>query len=141
MNNWISVKDRLPRPNERVLCCFEDGFMATVDTDSSGEWELWVDSGDVTHWTTLPPAPEKKAEKATDDSVNSPPHYTQNGKKECIREMLEKFGTKAVMDFCRLNAYKYDYRADFKNGDEDRQKSAWYSGFLKALEILEEING
>ena len=74
------------------------------------------------------------------DNVNSPAHYTQEGRKECIHEMLEKFGAEAVMDFCKLNAYKYEYRADFKNGDEDRYKAAWYRGFLKALEILEEHN-
>lgn len=71
------------------------------------------------------------------DNVNSPAHYTQEGRKECIEEMLEKFGAEAVMDFCKLNAYKYEYRADFKNGDEDRYKAAWYRGFLKALEIFE----
>jgi hypothetical protein len=74
-----------------------------------------------------------------DNNVNSPSHYQQNGRKECIEEMLEQFGVDAVKDFCKLNAYKYEYRADHKNGDEDRQKAAWYRGFLKALESLEAI--
>ena len=74
------------------------------------------------------------------DNVNSPAHYTLEDRRECIHEMLEKFGVEAVMDFCKLNAYKYEYRADFKNGDEDRYKAAWYRGFLKALEIYEFQN-
>ena len=59
MNKWISVKDRLPQPEVQVLGCFEDGFIATVSTDASGEWELWADSGEVTHWMELPKPPGK----------------------------------------------------------------------------------
>lgn len=59
MNNWISVDDRLPKSGEQVLACFEDGFIATVSTDENGEWELWADSGEVTHWMHLPSPPRK----------------------------------------------------------------------------------
>lgn len=49
MNNWISVEDRLPQTEELVLGHLEDGFIATVSTDANGEWDLWADSGKVTH--------------------------------------------------------------------------------------------
>lgn len=57
-HGWISVNDRLPKPEEQVIGCFEDGFIATVSTDANGEWELWTDSGEVTHWMPLPEPPE-----------------------------------------------------------------------------------
>ena len=39
------------------------------------------------------------------------------------------FGDDAVKDFCRLNAYKYYYRAGNKAGEsaeKDRKKAFWY---------------
>lgn len=59
MNKWISVEDGLPQPEEQVLAHFNDGFIATVSTDKNGEWELWADSGEVTHWMCLPSPPRK----------------------------------------------------------------------------------
>lgn len=72
------------------------------------------------------------------NNVNSPKHYNNPGQKECIEEMLNRFGVEAVKNFCELNAYKYRYRADAKGGEEDLQKAAWYEGFLKCLEINEQ---
>lgn len=43
----------------------------------------------------------------TMDNVNHPAHYNAPGRKECIVEMLEKFGSEKVQIFCELNAYKY----------------------------------
>ena len=60
------------------------------------------------------------------EMVNHPAHYQMPGRKECIEEMLEKFGVEAVKHFCLLNAYKYNYRHEMKNGNEDLQKAEWY---------------
>ena len=60
------------------------------------------------------------------DNVNHPAHYNIPGRKECIVEMLEKFGSEKVQIFCELNAYKYRYRHELKNGQEDLDKAAWY---------------
>lgn len=60
------------------------------------------------------------------DNVNHPGHYNIPGRKECIEEMLEKYGREAVLSFCLLNRYKYYYRADRKNGKEDICKAVWY---------------
>lgn len=57
---WISVKDRLPEHENEYLVCLDDGFIATTAW-SDGEWELWADAGDVTHWQELP-APPKEGE-------------------------------------------------------------------------------
>lgn len=66
------------------------------------------------------------------DNVNHPEHY--QGKHECIDEMIALFGVGAVKAFCRCNVYKYRYRADRKNGDEDIAKAEWYMDKLMELE-------
>jgi len=49
---WISVKDRLPQKDTHVIAHFDDGFITGVEfTD---DWELWAESGEVTHWMLLP---------------------------------------------------------------------------------------
>ena len=58
--------------------------------------------------------------------VNHPSHYNIPGRKECIEEMLDKFGTEKLQAFCELNAYKYRYRHTLKNGDQDLEKAKWY---------------
>jgi len=64
------------------------------------------------------------------ENINHPSHYNQEGRKECIVEMKEKFGNAAVKDFCMLNAYKYLYRADNKNGVDDLKKAVWYIEYI-----------
>lgn len=55
---WISVKDRLPEESEnRYLVRLEDGFIGTAVWDDG--WELWNDSGEVTHWMCLPEPPKE----------------------------------------------------------------------------------
>lgn len=71
------------------------------------------------------------------DNVNHPFYYQQEGRKECIVEMEEQFGVKAVYWFCKLNAYKYRYRAGNKDGntaEQDEAKAQWYD--KKADEML-----
>ena len=70
------------------------------------------------------------------ENVNHPSHY--QGKNECIVVMRAMFGDKAVMDFCRLNAFKYRFRAKAKNGDEDIKKAEWYETYL--IDMLENSN-
>ena len=69
------------------------------------------------------------------DPVNHPSHYCK-GKYESIEVMTEVFGTEAVKSFALLNAFKYIWRADKKNGIEDIRKAAWY--LQKYLELTEE---
>lgn len=67
------------------------------------------------------------------ETVNHPDHYN-HGTYECIDVMVDVFGEKAVIDFCHLNAFKYIWRADKKNGIEDLNKAAWYLN--KEAELL-----
>lgn len=67
-------------------------------------------------------------------NVNHPKHYNIPGRKECIEEMIDIFGVDAVKIFCKLNAYKYRYRHEMKNGQEDLDKADWYMNKLLELE-------
>lgn len=70
--------------------------------------------------------------------INHPEHYNIPGRKECIDEMLEKFGVEKVRAFCELNAYKYRYRHELKNGNEDLDKAKWYDRALLKLTQSDE---
>lgn len=71
------------------------------------------------------------------DAVNRPKHYARENGMECIDEMQLLFPKEEVMAFCKLNAWKYRYRAADKNGLEDLKKSDWYIALYKKL--AEEI--
>ena len=43
-----------------------------------------------------------------------------------IEVMEEALGVDAVKSFCLCNAFKYLYRHERKNGDEDVRKAKWY---------------
>lgn len=67
-------------------------------------------------------------------SVNHPNHYNVEGHKECIVEMQETFGTLPVIFFSVLNAFKYQYRAGYKNSqEEDLRKAEWYTCYASKL--------
>ena len=59
------------------------------------------------------------------NKVNHPGHY-KVGNFECIDIMCAVFGVHAVKIFCLLNAFKYIFRCEFKNGLEDIKKAKWY---------------
>ena len=45
--------------------------------------------------------------------IDKPDYYNQ-GNIECIDAMESAYGIKAVADFCRCNAFKYQWRAGLK---------------------------
>lgn len=56
-----------------------------------------------------------------------PSHYNPNDI-ECIDAMVSAFGEEAVRIFCRLNAFKYLWRANKKGTQfQDVEKAIWYS--------------
>lgn len=68
------------------------------------------------------------------ERVNSPAHYNKDGRKECIVEQRQLFGALAVLFFCLLNVYKYEYRLGLKNdgttdGAQDYRKAEWYLNY------------
>ena len=73
---------------------------------------------------TTPPMPTVNQPK-TGEEINHPTRYA-GGKYECIDVMTDVFGEEAVRNFCKLNAFKYLWREQRKNGVEDLQKASWY---------------
>ena len=65
------------------------------------------------------------------DMVNSPPHYLREGDMECIDAMVQVFGEEAVRLYSRINAFKYQWRQNYKHDDpsEDISKAIWYLRF------------
>ena len=63
-----------------------------------------------------------------DDPVYKPFHYTQ-GDIECIDAMIAAFGEYQTAVYCKLNAFKYLWRADLKSPDQDLEKAIWYLNF------------
>lgn len=64
---------------------------------------------------------------------NTPEHYRTHGM-ECIKEMLLVFGKEATLNFCKLNVWKYRYRAGAKGGDEDQKKADNYMKIIADIE-------
>ena len=68
------------------------------------------------------------------EEINHPARYS-SGNFECIDVMLDVFGKEAVQHFCILNAFKYVWRTEKKNGVEDIKKAVWYLN--KYIELKE----
>ena len=70
------------------------------------------------------------------EMVSHPSHYNQNGRKECIVEMEEKYGAEVTAIFCLTNAYKYLYMAGNKADnpmEQDKNKAKWYYDYANKL--------
>lgn len=67
----------------------------------------------------------KDKEPSSIEEVSHVKHYNQ-GNIECIDAMISAFGVKNVKTFCRINAFKYLWRSEQKNGEEDIKKAIWY---------------
>lgn len=78
------------------------------------------------------------------DNIN-PNHYKSQCSLECIDTMRVAFGDRYVFIFCCMNAYKYMWRYENKNGEEDLKKADWYLNYAKSLypgdKILERLKG
>lgn len=72
------------------------------------------------------------------EKVNHPCHY--QGARECIEVMRDMFGDEAVKAFCRCNSFKYRFRANMKNGDEDIKKAEWYEDYLNYLNNIDDLD-
>ena len=71
-------------------------------------------------------------------NVNHPQHYqsTNPGGIECIDAMIAAYGVDSVIEFCRCNAFKYQWRAGRKgNLTEDIAKAQWYQD--KMVDLVE----
>lgn len=75
--------------------------------------------------------PKKKTlSQAINDVVNSPNHYTQNGR-ETIENIRDTMSSEGYQGYCVGNVVKYLARYKFKNGLEDVKKAKKYIEFLE----------
>lgn len=80
------------------------------------------------------PATSQEPE-AENDVINHPYHYTQGGI-ECIDAMKSAFGAAQLAVYCKIAAFKYIWRCEYKNGAEDVKKAIWYMN--KFLELKDD---
>lgn len=70
------------------------------------------------------------------DQINHPDHY-KVGSLECIDAMLQLFSADELLAFCKLNAFKYLWRANHKgNIRQDIAKANFY--LSKYLELTQD---
>ena len=100
----------------------------------NGEKKHFVKDYIAPEQPTKPPMPPVNPPK---DEINHPDRYA-GGKFECIEVMADVFGKEAVKDFCKLNAFKYIWREQHKNGVEDIKKAVWFLN--KYIELSQDIN-
>ena len=67
VNRWISVKDRMPRLRQWVLCKCRAGIYEVLRYEETCDGEQWHHdnrhnymSGFVTHWMPIPDLPQEK---------------------------------------------------------------------------------
>lgn len=69
------------------------------------------------------------------EMVNHPKHYNQYDV-EVIEMMRRIWGDKAVITFCKLNAFKYRMRMGEKDEiSQDYEKEQWYLNYMKTIEM------
>ena len=63
--------------------------------------------------------------KAQQDTINSPLHYNKHGI-ECIQAIEAALTDEEFRGYCKGNVFKYTWRENYKNKDEDLLKAQWY---------------
>lgn len=124
--NYDFLKGHYDNERRKLIC--KDATMSNTEKCKYCWDEKYIENSDSNEDIV----PEEKKEV-----VNHPSHY--QGKNECIDVMIAMFGVEAVKHFCMCNAYKYRFRSNAKNGEEDIRKAEWYES--KLIELNSEPNG
>lgn len=96
------------------------------------KWSLATDENLDTMLAGIGEVCEPTTSTTSNDPVNHPPHYTTGGI-ECIDAMVSAFGAREVSNYCICNAFKYIFRHERKNGEEDIAKAEWYLAKYREL--------
>ena len=82
----------------------------------------------------------KRIERANNDMVNHPNHYTQGGI-ECIKAIEASMPPDGFPDYCKGTVIKYVWRFRQKNGLEDLKKARVYLNWMiESVEKEQENN-
>ena len=71
--------------------------------------------------------------------VEHPGHYGANDGYQCIEAMLQTFGKDATKIFCKLNAFKYLWRSDHKDKEQQDIEKAYR--YLEYWNVLNKLPG
>ena len=113
-------------------CVREDGTCPS-ENQCNGEQDAWERIAKYMSEQEATQEESTETVEPTDDPIKHPNHYCREGAMECIDEMVMIFGVEAVKHFCVLNMWKYRYRSNSKNGEEDIKKSDQYARIYKEL--------
>ena len=69
-----------------------------------------------------------------EDEVNSPSHYTKDGKVECIDAIKAQLTKEEFRGYLKGNIVKYLWREKLKGGLVSLKKAQWYLTYLVELE-------
>lgn len=121
------------------VCSQEEGVLTAKDYEDGikafEDYEKDKMGGSTTDDPKVPLRATETSVKGSEyDVVSKPEHYVSTSI-ECIDAMRETQGDEAVKHYCECNAFKYLWRHNSKNGDEDIRKASWYLN--KAVEIME----
>ena len=105
--------------------------MARWTIDGAG-WVTKQHEYDDSHGVTK----QHEYEEIMVDNVNSPDHYANGGKIECIEYLEDFLSREEYVGYLRGNIAKYLHRWRRKNGLEDLKKSEWYTARL--IELVEK---
>lgn len=116
------------------ICCgqdCDDCILSKLPYCDEKNWDLFTDNEiDECYYFAF-------CNEQPKEEINHPDRYA-GGKFECIDVMLDVFGADAVKHFCMLNAFKYLWRSEKKNGIEDIKKAVLYLN--KYIELEGEEN-
>ena len=93
-----------------------------VELKSNGSGQITIDFNDFI---------EKEIKDM--DMINHPNHYAAGCSVECFDIMRMIWTEEELANYCYINAFKYIWRHENKNGLEDLKKAEWY--VKKAKEI------
>lgn len=124
MNNDV-LKEKLNTSNLEEISSMASNKRGNVTQDKQMTLDGYLE------WLNQHPTPLLEEIKVQ-ENVDHPAHYNSD-KYECIEVMREIFGDEAVKTWIRLNIFKYSWRSDKKNGDEDIAKIAWYANYYDKI--------
>lgn len=100
-----------------------------IEEEISGNSMSMVSNPSGSKSPSCPPCSHPVTDLDPDDNqVNNPTHYQSYIKDgiDCITAMQHAFGVEATALFCKLNAFKYLWRASSKGGNQSIEKAQWY---------------
>ena len=115
--NFLVWARYLPYAEELLFWDFEEEYFTPPKEEDEANL--------LDKYTEEPKNVEELPNESVPSNVDHPNHYNQGGI-ECIDAMISAYGIETVKDFCKCNAFKYQWRFGNKNGEEDLKKAQWY---------------